>query len=227
MKYKNTNFFTMERVKVISLEGLIGAGKSTLWRELKASFSGNPHFLFVDECVQDMERWRNYYPLKLMYENPTQEAFAVQMHIMECLGKKYETVKKEMIKREGRITLICDRYIDSPLVFIPTMLKSGYVTDFGADRLRYYFHKLLRNLNMPECTGVFYVDTPVDECVRRIKKRNRFGEDELLERKEYLMMLQHSYEMQMSESKCPWKKSSITHLAALVKEARDFILQCQ
>jgi len=61
----------LRRVQIMSLEGLPGCGKSTQMRQLKEHLKDNPRVAFVDEPVED---WERFGFLKAMYEGDLNKA---------------------------------------------------------------------------------------------------------------------------------------------------------
>ena len=79
---------------IISIEGNIGAGKSTLYEQLRTMYRDNPRIVFVDEPVDE---WNTIVDesgttiLQRYYEN--QEKYAFSFQIM-ALGTRLSLMKK-------------------------------------------------------------------------------------------------------------------------------------
>jgi dTMP kinase len=77
---------------------------------------------------------------------------------------------------EGKL-VICDRYLYSSLAY--QSVDSNFET--------------IRSLNaFPSPQYLFFIDTPVEECLRRIKGRG--DQEELFERHEFLEKVKENYE---------------------------------
>ena len=63
------------------------------------------------------------------------------------------------------------------------------------------FYEFLHSVSYPKLSGVIYVNTPVEECIKRIKGRGRKEEKEIP--KEYLAQLNDAFLKVINESGVP------------------------
>ena len=78
--------------------------------------------------------------------------------------------------QEGKL-VICDRYIYSSLAY---------------QGVECHIEKIQELNQFPAPQYLFYIDTPVDECIRRIESRG--GNAELFDRHEFLEQVKTNYE---------------------------------
>lgn len=77
---------------VISIEGNIGAGKSTVMRHLKERFKGRKDVVFIDEPVDE---WREHGFLKRMYEDDSVKPAFQHMVLMSLAGDLLKALARE------------------------------------------------------------------------------------------------------------------------------------
>ncbi|AAX16754.1 Deoxyguanosine kinase [Borrelia hermsii YBT] len=164
----------MEAILVIVIEGLIGAGKTTLGHVLSKEFNipfyselNNEFTLFMlDKFYKDKSRW----------------AFSVQINF---LNERFKLIKA-IFKTKGGIL---DRSIYGDRVFASLLNESGYISNAEC---RIYFD-LLDNMleHSQRPVLMIYLDCSVDEAERRIKNRNRSFETGIP--REYLEGLNEKY----------------------------------
>ncbi len=140
-------------VKYISIEGVIGAGKTSLARKLKdklnaqlilEQFEVNP---FLEKFYGDRRRF----------------AFQTQMFFLINRFKQQEQLNQENLFTEF---IVCDYVFDKDKIF-------AYLNLTG-EELKLYealFPLLARNLRKPDL--VVYLQSSVDRLMYNIKKRNR------------------------------------------------------
>ncbi|UER68010.1 deoxynucleoside kinase [Borrelia sp. BU AG58] len=159
---------------MIIIEGLIGAGKTTLGsilsRELNVPFYSelNNEFTLsiLDKFYRDKSRW----------------AFPVQINF---LNERFKLIKAIFRTKGG----ILDRSIYGDRVFASLLNEGGYISD---DEYRIYLD-LLDNMleHIQAAVLMIYLDCSVDEAERRIKNRNRSFETGIS--REYLDNLNRKY----------------------------------
>ncbi|AYE36125.1 deoxyguanosine kinase [Borrelia turcica IST7] len=159
---------------VIVIEGLIGAGKTTLGnilsRELNIPFYSelNNEFTLsiLDKFYKDKSRW----------------AFPVQINF---LNERFKLIKAIFRTKGG----ILDRSIYGDRVFATLLNEGGYMSD---DEYRIYLDLLDNMLEHSQIPALMiYLDCSVDEAERRIKNRNRSFETGIP--REYLDNLNTKY----------------------------------
>lgn len=164
---------------IITLDGLIGAGKSTFLDDLD-SFSRK---FFVSP--EPVDAWAQ--ELKEFYENPDANAFQLQLKIIRSLRKRMEAVfSNPQIK--GKI-VVFERSAASCRMFIE-MSKHKFTTEeLKMLEEEIDFDETILAALPTKCPHFrAFMDGTVDICMERIAERKRPGEDQIT--KEYLYKLQ-------------------------------------
>jgi deoxyadenosine/deoxycytidine kinase len=162
--------------KIISIEGPIAAGKSTVLQQLSSSFPPNTRVL--QEPVADFCSYRDFNPLQLTYENPKENAAMCQMHIISCLERFY---REQQGPSDGELW-VTERSLFSPVIFTRALEASGFLSPFSACKILEKAEETLALVNPDHPLGadkIFFIDCPVDVCIERIKQRQRPEEENL------------------------------------------------
>lgn len=156
---------------LISLEGNIGSGKSTIIEILKNLNSND--IVFVDEPVKE---WTNITDdsgtnaLQLFYEDQKENSFWFQiLAYITRLRNLFDTIKNNPDK-----IIICERsiYTDKN-VFASMLYESGMIKQIEWKTYLYWFDTFKEQTKLDL---ILYVNTNPEECLARINKRNRVEE---------------------------------------------------
>ena len=158
---------------IISIDGNIGSGKSTLFNNLKTLLKGVKNIGFVPEPV---EQWneivdKNNVPiLTNLYSNIQKFAFRFQM--MAYISRI--SLLREMCNKGIYDVLITERsvYTDRNL-FCKMLYDDGIIEHDEYTIYNKWFHEFTDNLNL---SHIIYVNADPEICFQRILKRNREGE---------------------------------------------------
>ena len=164
---------TCTGVKIICIDGNIGAGKSTVLNEINKKY---PVY------VEDISGWG---VLDEFYIDPSRWSFTLQTSILMSMHKQYE----EMKNLPTPIVFV-ERTPASSLVFVKNAKHNNYLTEKE--------HKLLFdlfNVLKWEPSQTFFINTPVDVAFERVTKRSRGCEVNI--DKEYLQNLHNLYMEEM------------------------------
>lgn len=185
------NMSSSPRPRIISIEGNIGSGKSTLIEELKTRYANNPEIIFLQEPV---DLWQSIYQesdgktmLELFYENQSKYSFAFQvMAYMSRLRMIKEEVEKAMIN--GKVnTIVMERSMEADReIFAKMLYEDGLI-----EECMYKIYELMSNDGLKEFStdGVIWLNTPPHECHKRIASRARHGEESI--QIDYLIKCDH------------------------------------
>ena len=161
--------------KIYALEGNIGSGKTTIMKII------SNHFKDVEFIEEPVKQWQNLGGMNLLdsfYSDPKRWGFSFEFFSMltkiEALLKAAESDKP---------IIIIERSIFSNKVFIELSKELGKLDTMEHCMLKNTYDFYMAHV-YPQISGIIYLDTPVDECIRRITKRNR-GEECAIE-KSYL-----------------------------------------
>jgi deoxyadenosine/deoxycytidine kinase len=158
--------------KIYALEGNIGAGKTTILKILSKQFKDVE---FVEEPVKE---WQNLGGMNLLdsfYSDPQRWGFSFEFYSM--LTKIQALLKAA---DSDKPIIIIERSILSNKVFMDLSKELGKLEKMEYCMLINTYNFYLENV-YPQISGIIYLDTPVDECMKRITKRNR-GEECGIER---------------------------------------------
>ena len=161
--------------KIYALEGNIGAGKSTIMKIISNQFHDVE---FVEEPVNQWQNLNGCNLLNLFYSDPKRWGFSFEFYSM--LTKIQALLKAA---DSDKPIIIIERSILSNKVFMDLSNDLGKLDKMEYAMLINTYNFYLENV-YPQIAGIIYLDTPVDECIRRITKRNR-GEECTIE-KSYL-----------------------------------------
>jgi deoxyadenosine/deoxycytidine kinase len=178
-------------MKIYSVEGNIGSGKSTLLQKLKEYYSDNELIVFLQEPVDD---WNDIVDingkniLSKYYSDQSRYAFSFQMLAFITRLKQISDVI-EHYKNTSAI-IITERCIYTDREIFAKML-------FDSKKIEYieytiylkWFDYFIKDIKI---NGIIYLRTFPEECMNRIKQRNREGENIEIE---YLYNL-HDYHHQ-------------------------------
>lgn len=159
----------------IAIEGLIGAGKSTILKQIEWKHNEQ---VFEEK----LDKWRSL--LCKYYKDPHRWAFELQMTIL--------SVYIEMSKDITEENFVTERSIIAVMAFTKTLVKMGFL-----DNSQYkIFELIFKTLERKDPDYIIYLSTNVPDSMNRIKIRlqsnkNRSGEEEIGIK--YMEMLEESY----------------------------------
>jgi len=162
---------------IISVQGNIGSGKSTLVANLKKLLGGNQRICYLQEPVDEWNDIRdadNTSILELFYKN--QEAFAFQFQMMAYISR-LAILKKALASNYDVIvterSLATDKH-----VFCQMLYDSKKIKDVEFQIYNKWFNEFQRDF--PE-ENIIYIQTDPETAYERVGLRNREGESIPLE----------------------------------------------
>ena len=174
----------MNNVKIISIEGNIGSGKSTILKYLRDNLNlsdDNYKIVFVDEPVSSWEnikdsRGKNM--IEKYYENPQKYSFPFQiMAFTTRLIYLKNAINNALLNEETnkKIIIITERSLHTDCyVFAELLKKQGNIEDVCFQIYMQLFQEFSSNYLV---NTLIYVDTIPEICHDRIKQRSRIGEE--------------------------------------------------
>jgi deoxyadenosine/deoxycytidine kinase len=155
----------------IAIEGLIGAGKTTLAKRLCELYNGR---LVLEEFDENPF-------LPRFYDNPERYAFAVELGF---LAQRYHQLKRVTERELFNPLTVADYSIGKSLVFASVTLPADEFALF-----RDLYNIMYADLPQPEL--IVYLHLPMDRVQQRIQHRGRTYEQSIPT--EYLARLQERY----------------------------------
>ncbi len=151
---------------LVSIEGNIGSGKSTLMEAIRLGCPGvvtvpEPIDAWTAPCLPSGRSM-----LQAFYDAPASNAFAFQMHVLQ-------TRLQRMPEPRGDAAVVLERSLDS--VYECFVMKMRDTRLMREEEFKVYtdWHEHCRQQPLD---GLVYLRCPPDECMRRIEARKRHGE---------------------------------------------------
>lgn len=146
-------------IPVVWVEGLPGAGKSTLCRWLEGEIGAE---VFLEQAHDTAE-------LTEYYANPKDAAFHFQVHMLTERAWTHEAACVAAHRNSSSCAVLVDRSVLGDLVFSLVQYRLGNMTP-GQFRTYQSLYQWVRGrVNSP--TAVLYLKTSVDVAMDRVKRR--------------------------------------------------------
>ena len=165
-----------QSVKIISIDGNIGSGKSTLMGKLKTYFSNNKNVVFLKEPVDEWETITDENGttiLEKFYGDSTKYGFSFQ--IMAYISR-LDVIRKEIKKNPDAIFISERSLFTDKLVFAKMLFDSGNIELVNYKIYLKWFDTFAEDFPVSK---VIYVNTLPEICHQRIVKRSRTGESNI------------------------------------------------
>lgn len=159
---------------IISIEGNIGAGKSTLIKQIQNYFERN--VVFIQEPIDEwntIQTKENKTILECFYENQEKYAFSFQM--MAYISR-IATLQKAIEENPNSILIVERSVYTDKFVFAKMLYDNGQINEIEHQIYLKWFDFFLCKL--PNVYTI-YLRTNPSICLERIKKRNREGEENI------------------------------------------------
>jgi deoxycitidine kinase len=180
---------------LVSIEGNIGAGKSTVIDRLKLI---NPTWVFIEEPVgvwSDLVNEDNESLLEIFYQDRKRWSYTFQNYALLTRFKNIEAaVAQNSVNSQGqgkRQVFVTERCLETDYHVFTKMLHA----DRSINKLEYelyqqWFAQLKKSAT--PLSAIIHINTTSEDCVARIAKRGRTGEEGI--QIEYLQAL-HKHQM--------------------------------
>ena len=189
-----------------SIEGLVGAGKSSLIKCLPALLEPEGCKV-VSEPVHLYTSFMEglYNPLEELQMDPIQSVVAGQSHIIQASTRYYDDRLFEATLARHRI-VVSERSICSPYSFVETHFRMKSMSAFSKDFLNKQWLDGYGKCNtMP--TSLIFIDTPPEVCYKRIRKdATRTNADHHCYSLDFLNCLRASHEKMFEIVRVPMKR---------------------
>ena len=160
---------------IISIDGNIGSGKSTILNHLRERLSGNKKYVFVDELVKEWSKIEHegITILEKFYGNTEKYSFSFQM--MAYITRL--NMLKTAVKKNPNSIIITERclYTDK-FVFAKMLYDQKQINPYEYQIYNKWFDEFISDL--PE-HKFFFIKSDPTKSKERINKRKRVGEDNI------------------------------------------------
>lgn len=163
--------------KIISVEGNIGAGKTTILDKMQQCNS-DPNIVFIREPVDLWEAIKDEHGetiISKFYRDPKQYAFAFQM--MAFFTRHY-LLRETISKNPNAKIFICERSLEADREIFAKMLYN----DGMMDNIMFKIYKQCFQDSVDEehkLSAIIHINTNAVTSFERIVKRNREGESQI------------------------------------------------
>ena len=210
----------LERLKskfIFSIEGNIGSGKTTIIHHLQRLYKD---VILVEEPVKDWQNLEGENLLKKKNEDLNRWGYSFEAYVL--ITKMNELTK--VADSDKKIILI-ERCMLTDKAFFDVNVENNLSTPMEEAMFKNLYEFLSNNV-YPKLTGIIYLDTPVEECIKRMKERGRNEEKSLTA--EYLTQLDQHFKKVVNESGVPvlylnGKYDLKTDLPSIEKQLTDFV----
>ena len=197
--------------KIYALEGNIGAGKTTMMKIIGQYFTSVE---FVEEPVSQWQNLGGMNLLEAFYSDPKRWGFSFEFYSMLSKIKALLNAANS-----DKPVIVIERSILSNKVFMDLSHELGKLEEIEYTMLMNTYHFYLQHV-YPQLSGIIYLDTPVDECIKRITKRNR-GEECTIERS-YLQCIKEKM-----DQLCNSSTMNVIRIDGMYDCERDKVRVCQ
>ena len=197
--------------KIYALEGNIGAGKTTIMKII------GQYFTSVEFVEEPVSQWQNLGGMNLLdafYSDPERWGFSFEFYSMLSKIKALLNAANS-----DKPVIVIERSILSNKVFMDLSHELGKLEEIEYSMLMNTYHFYLQHV-YPQLSGIIYLDTPVDECIKRITKRNR-GEECTIERS-YLQCIKEKM-----DQLCNSSTMNVIRIDGMYDCERDKVRVCQ
>jgi deoxyadenosine/deoxycytidine kinase len=210
----------LEKLKskyIFSIEGNIGSGKTTIIHHLQRLYKD---VLLVEEPVKDWQNLEGENLLKKKNEDLNRWGYSFEAYVL--ITKMNELTK--IADSDKKIVLI-ERCMLTDKAFFDVNVQNGFSTPMEEAMFQNLFEFLSRNI-YPKLSGIIYLDTPVEECIKRMEERGRKEEKSI--KADYLTQLDEHFKQVVNESGIPTlylngKYDLKTDLPKIEKQLSDFV----
>ena len=161
---------------IISIEGNIGSGKSTILAKLEELMADtNLRIVFLKEpvdmweSIKDPANGENI--LQKFYQDQTRYAFPFQVM---AYASRLSMIRQTIKENPGVSVIICERSLDADKhIFAKMLHDEGKIDDVCYQIYNHFYKEYMADIALD---GIVYIDADAEVCHERIEKRSRVGE---------------------------------------------------
>ncbi len=177
---------------IFSIEGNIGSGKTTIIHHLQRLYKD---VILVEEPVKDWQNLEGENLLKKKNEDLIRWGYSFEAYVL--ITKMNELTK--VADSDKKIILI-ERCMLTDKAFFDVNVENNLSNPMEEAMFKHLYEFLSNNV-YPKLSGIIYLDTPVDECIKRMKERGRKEEKSITA--EYLTQLDQHFKDVVNASGIP------------------------
>ena len=179
MNLQNTPNNIHSPIKVISIEGIVGVGKSYLITQLKENLKeiDSRPVIFLQEPVDIWTSVRDSDAtiLEKFYSDQQKYAFSFQTLVLVTMAK----LLRETIAENPNAIIITERSIfSSKEIFVDSLFDTNMIESIDYEIYQMLFQEIEQSLR-PAAAAMIYIKAPITTCFNRITKRKRKGEENI------------------------------------------------
>jgi deoxyadenosine/deoxycytidine kinase len=162
-------------IRILTLEGNIGAGKSTFLGTLKERYADRSDILFLLEPVGIWESVVDENGLNMLqkfYQNPSKYSFAFQVL---AFSSRLKLIKNAIESAPDTVTtIVMERSLDADRAIFAQMLHD----DGQMEKCEFDIYKMMSDEAMQSFSadGILWLNVGPETCLERIHVRDREGE---------------------------------------------------
>ena len=199
---------------LISIDGNIGSGKSTLVDLIKSHADKIPGLVIVHEPVR---KWKKIGILNKFYSNPMEWAFQFQSYVL--ITRTMALL--EAINNPKNKVIITERCLETDLMIFCDLLGNEGCLNKTEMKLYSSMYELIRHdIVKKTVNGIIYVDTDPTLSYSRIVGRNRLEETPIT--KEYVYKVHKQHEKWLKSKKVCNTDKPIRHFVYKINGELDF-----
>jgi len=189
----------MTKPLIISIEGNIGSGKSTILEKLEGFMKDNKRIVFLKEPVDIWEKIKDPVTgeniLEKFYGDKDKYAFSFQVM---AYASRLSMIRSQ-IKKNDVDVIICERSLDADKhIFAKMLYNEGSIDEVCYQIYNHFYKEYAEDYKLD---GIVYIDADAEVCYERIKKRSRGGEDGIP--LEYLQKCKSYHHEWLTKTKTP------------------------
>jgi deoxyadenosine/deoxycytidine kinase len=169
-----SSFNNTQNPLLVTIEGNIGAGKSSIIAKMKERYADRSDIVFVQEPV---DIWDGICDengtkmLNLFYQNPKEHAFAFQQM---AYITRISRLRRTIAENPQCKVLICERSLDADRnIFAKMLFDDGIISKVCFQIYSLIYDEFTGGFPIDRCV---YIDADPEICYERITKRARSGE---------------------------------------------------
>jgi len=164
----------MNKPVLVTIEGNIGAGKSSIVGKMQEKYSGRKDIVFVQEPVDIWESVcdeNGTKMLNLFYQNIKEHAFAFQQM---AYITRYSILRKTIQENPDAKMIICERSLDADRnIFAKMLFDDKNISKVCYQIYNLMYDEFVDSFPIDKCV---YIDADPEVCHERIEIRARSGE---------------------------------------------------